>query len=70
MSDLMQLLAICQQEHNFKDLGRSPNKTSYDHDNIYMYVLNGNQIDLYIIIAAVEQMLPYMLRTRKYAARL
>ena len=36
MSDLMQLLAICQQEHNFKDLGRSPNKTSYDHDDIYV----------------------------------
>ena len=35
-----------------------------------MYVLSGNQIDLYIIIAAVEQMLPYMLCTRKYAARL
>ena len=61
MSDLMQLLA----EHNFKDLGRSPDKTCYDHDNIYMYLLNGDQIDLYIIIAAVEQMLPYMLCTRK-----
>ena len=47
-----------QQEQNFKKLGRSPNKTSYDHDDICT-CWTGNKIDLHII-AAFEQMLPYM----------
>ena len=66
MSDLMQLLADIANKSTISkiwvDLLIRPVMIMI----IYMCNgLNGNQIDLYIIIAAVEQMLPYMLCARK-----
>ena len=58
MSDLIQLLADITKKSRISKIW----VTSYNHDD--MYVLNRNQIDLYIYIAAVEQMLPYMFCTR------
>ena len=47
MSDLMQLLADIANKSRISKIWVDLLKTSYDHDNIYMYVLSGNQIDLY-----------------------